>query len=299
MRITFTRAILPLPLLLALTTAGCFRQAGEGIEPTITGAPLVANPQPTAPESEPSPAGAEATSESLVFEPVEASSPQADTLATAPATTAAPTVALIVVTSTPRYITPQVPLGFTTPDTPAPTVPSVLDTAGLTSTPGQLSFILPSSSDILATPTNLPGVEDECVHIIQGGDTLYGIALNYGYTVQDLLDVNPDLGDASAVIQPGDPIRLPLPECIDAEATADPDGTTPATARPTSAPPAVPTATPARPDGSQVHVVQSGDVLYNIAVQYGTTVNAIVQANNLANPNALQIGQELIIPPSN
>jgi phage tail protein X len=46
--------------------------------------------------------------------------------------------------------------------------------------------------------------------------------------------------------------------------------------------------------GGKVHVVQWGDTLYSLARRYGTTVAAIVQANNLANPNWIYTGQRLI-----
>lgn len=42
--------------------------------------------------------------------------------------------------------------------------------------------------------------------------------------------------------------------------------------------------------------VQPGDTLYRIATRYGTTVTAIVQANNIANPNLIYVGQILEIP---
>jgi LysM repeat protein len=51
------------------------------------------------------------------------------------------------------------------------------------------------------------------------------------------------------------------------------------------------------PEGYQVHVVASGDTLWGIAETYDTSVEQIVSANNLANPEALQLEQELIIPP--
>jgi LysM repeat protein len=45
-----------------------------------------------------------------------------------------------------------------------------------------------------------------------------------------------------------------------------------------------------------VHVVQPGENLYRIALRYGTSVSAIVQANGLANANYIWVGQRLIIP---
>jgi len=48
--------------------------------------------------------------------------------------------------------------------------------------------------------------------------------------------------------------------------------------------------------GGTVHIVRRGETLYIIARRYGTTVQAIAQANGLANPNRIYIGQRLIIP---
>ncbi|OCL25763.1 peptidoglycan-binding protein [Orenia metallireducens] len=45
-----------------------------------------------------------------------------------------------------------------------------------------------------------------------------------------------------------------------------------------------------------IYVVQAGDTLYKIARRYRTTVDAIVDANNLDNPDYLEVGQKLIIP---
>lgn len=43
------------------------------------------------------------------------------------------------------------------------------------------------------------------------------------------------------------------------------------------------------------YIVQSGDSLYKIANEYGTTVNELKAINNLTS-NALSIGQVLLIP---
>jgi LysM repeat protein len=47
-----------------------------------------------------------------------------------------------------------------------------------------------------------------------------------------------------------------------------------------------------------VYIVQRGDTLYSIARRYGTTVNALVQANGLQNSNRIYVGQRLIVSTS-
>ncbi|MEB2286979.1 MAG: LysM peptidoglycan-binding domain-containing protein [Anaerolineae bacterium] len=48
--------------------------------------------------------------------------------------------------------------------------------------------------------------------------------------------------------------------------------------------------------GQTTHTVQAGENLTRIALKYGTTVQVIVQANNITNPNLVFVGQVLTIP---
>lgn len=45
-----------------------------------------------------------------------------------------------------------------------------------------------------------------------------------------------------------------------------------------------------------VHIVRPGENLYRIALRYGTTINAIAQANGIHNTRLIYVGQRLIIP---
>jgi len=45
------------------------------------------------------------------------------------------------------------------------------------------------------------------------------------------------------------------------------------------------------------HVVQAGETLFSIAQQYNTSVEALVEANGIADPSLITTGQTLIIPP--
>lgn len=44
------------------------------------------------------------------------------------------------------------------------------------------------------------------------------------------------------------------------------------------------------------HTVSAGDTLWSIARKYGVTYQALMQANNLDNPDLILIGQELVVP---
>jgi lipoprotein NlpD len=46
----------------------------------------------------------------------------------------------------------------------------------------------------------------------------------------------------------------------------------------------------------RTHEVRPGDTLHTLAKRYGTTVAAIVKTNNLPGPDAIKVGQRLIIP---
>jgi peptidoglycan DL-endopeptidase CwlS len=111
---------------------------------------------------------------------------------------------------------------------------------------------------------------------------LYRIALKYEVTVAQVREANPQVtGD---IIQPGDVLNIPgckpnsSGNTIQATSTIAPAAT-------------------ALPGGSQTYVVKRGDTLYTIGLKFGVTADAIQKANNISNPNRINPGQELVIPP--
>ncbi len=48
--------------------------------------------------------------------------------------------------------------------------------------------------------------------------------------------------------------------------------------------------------GETVHVVQSGENLFRLALRYGTTVQALVEANALGSADSIYAGQRLVVP---
>ncbi len=90
------------------------------------------------------------------------------------------------------------------------------------------------------------------------------------------------------------PVILPTAPpatAVPPEAQPTPEPTIPPAPEPTTVSPA-----PGNNQGQTVHIVAPGDTLYNVSLRYGVSVEEIMAANNLTNPNALTIGQQLTIP---
>jgi LysM repeat protein len=187
-----------------------------------------------------------------------------------------------MVTSTPfvqqPVITPGSPLSeqsaLVTPTPPPAESQDDGILEGATATPSGL--VTPTDAFFPESPIN-----EDCLYVVRGGDTLFRIALNNNTTVAAIQQVNPNLNPN--IIRPGQEIILP-----DCDSTATP----PASVGQPTAP-----AGDSGPAGVETtHIVQSGDTLGAIARRYGVTIPAIVSRNNLTNPDRLSIGQELIIP---
>jgi LysM repeat protein len=51
-------------------------------------------------------------------------------------------------------------------------------------------------------------------------------------------------------------------------------------------------------EDTRIYVVEPGDTLSSIAAQFGVTEEALVQLNNLADSDDIEVGQVLLIPPA-
>ena len=123
-----------------------------------------------------------------------------------------------------------------------------------------------------ATPPPTPTLAPTPVrHKVEAGDTLELIAGRYGSTIKDIAEAN-GLG-ADGFIRVGQELIVPV---------SGPSGG------------AGPTATPA--GGTLVYRVQPGDTIESIAMRFGSQIDWIVQANRLANPDRLAVGQALLVP---
>jgi LysM repeat protein len=113
-----------------------------------------------------------------------------------------------------------------------------------------------------STPTTLPTM----VVVVQRGDSLSGIAAEYGVTLSALIEAN-NISDPDTV-HVGQELLVP--------------GAT----------------RPITPTGPVVVIVQSGDSLSAIAAEHGVSVSALMNANGITNADLISVGQELTIPGS-
>lgn len=262
-------------VLAALLLSGCFRPAGDSIPPTSGLATETAIPQlgdvtatPGAPAitllSPDTSSGATPTQPAFAITEVTVMPFES---------TATATPVEGPVTATLQIITPGAILDVVTPETPTPLPTEPPATEGV---PPTVEPTVDNSDLVRGAP---------CTYTVQPGDSLYRIAIVEDTTVVALRNANPQLTGDPPILQPGQVLRLP--DCTpDAETQTQPD----------SEQVIVPAGeTPVSP-GGELYTVQPGDTLYAIAIRFGTTVNAILEANNLGNPNSLSIGQQLVIP---
>ncbi|TDI84436.1 MAG: LysM domain-containing protein [Chloroflexi bacterium] len=124
--------------------------------------------------------------------------------------------------------------------------------------------------EVKAEPT-----DDGMVYVeytVQEGDFVATIAQDFGVDPQAIVDLN-GLGSPSEVTV-GMVLKIP----------------------PSTGPVSTPEPTSVAGGGGTVHVVQPGEWIWQIARTYAVDPNAIIEANDLANPGLIFPGLELIIP---
>lgn len=132
--------------------------------------------------------------------------------------------------------------------------------------PGQTAG---AAAPAAAAPSSSGGGEAS-THIVQSGESLAAIAKQYGLTVQQLAAAN-GITNANSVWA-GTLLRV-------------------------AAEPPPPPGTPEGGGGAAgTHTIAAGESLSTIASRYGTTIAAVVEANDLADANRIIAGQTLAIP---
>ncbi|NOX61332.1 MAG: LysM peptidoglycan-binding domain-containing protein [Chloroflexi bacterium] len=214
---------------------------------------------------------------------------------------------------------PTVLPAFTPHTTPAPPLiePSEPLENAATPTPQIDEEAAPSTPE--QAPANTPEPEQAVVtYVVKRGDTLYSIALQFGVSMQALRAIN-QIDDPTTlragrellipiqagrggyvhVVKPGETLygiakqyNVPLDKLAEANGITDP--TTLRVGQRLIIPSAA--SSSGQSGGQRIHVVRPGETLTSIAAQYGVSPAAIIEANDLDNPNEIISGQQLIIP---
>lgn len=125
--------------------------------------------------------------------------------------------------------------------------------------------------------------EGTVVYIVQQGDNLFRIGINYGVDWTEIAAANGIVGNA---IYPGMELIIPVAGGDGADAEADTDAGAETVEDETGADAA----------GEEItYVVQEGDSIYSVAFEHGVPWTAVVEANDIEAPYTLEVGQTLII----
>ena len=227
---------------------------------------------------------------------------------------------------------PALPAWVAPAPTPTPIPPTPLPPTATPPLPSSSNNGNPNSQAPTATttsPTAGASASGANYYIVQGGDTLYGIALKHNTTLEKLLQLNNMT--ANAILQVGQKLLVggelvatpPPPPPPTPTATAQaiaqvtavpqptpttevvPEGSESLEPTPLTPPPsAEQTATPANSlppadeNGVVRYEVQEGDSFYGIANRFALPVEQIYQLNGLNQAAILRVGQTLILAES-
>ncbi len=156
-------------------------------------------------------------------------------------------------------------------DTPTPTA-TATNTATPTNTPTPTET---PTVTITPTETTTPTPEGPFVYEVVEGDNLFAIAQRFEVDLFVLIAIN-NLDPNNPIIDIGDQLTIPGPD--------------------TELPTATPLPANIRRGTLIEYYVFPGDTIAIIAARFFSTEDAIIEENNLENPNDILIGQLLLIP---
>ena len=152
--------------------------------------------------------------------------------------------------------------------TPSPVPPTVTPSFTPTEIP-------PTETPTITLP---PTISGPFIYVAEEGDNLYLIAEKFGVEILVLIDANRErqnLDPENPVIKIGDEILVPPPGTELSTPTPLPEGL---------------------PRGTRIeYMVQSGDTLAAIALKFNSTIEDIMEENEIENANEIFVGQILIV----
>jgi N-acetylmuramoyl-L-alanine amidase len=149
-------------------------------------------------------------------------------------------------------------------------------------------------ASLLGGRSLVANVADGSGHTVKPGETLSGIAAHYGLTVEQLTSLN-NIGDPDRVVE-GQTLKLPPMTSSTANARTS-NAPAQASAAPATRPsPGTPPAGSVATQSPGEYVVQPGDTVSGIAKALGIGLRALLDANEIADPDRLVVGQKLTVP---
>lgn len=262
----FALSLMGFAALLAVGLTGCTRE-----KPAPTALP---DWVPVTPTFVPTPAGAGTTIS--VEQTPSAAAPAATAVLEATTAPADVAPAATVVLPTPSDPEPEAPqTAFVYEVDPGDTLFSIAERYGTTvAVLVELNGLASGDSIYVGQKLQIPGsapaggttdVPSSGVHVVQAGETLFSIAQRYGITTAELMAAN-DITNPDRIYV-GQQLTIP-------------GGDTPAVEE----------------EEPTYHVVQQGETLLDIAVQYGLSIADLLEANDITNPDQIYVGQQLVIP---
>jgi LysM repeat protein len=151
--------------------------------------------------------------------------------------------------------------------------------ASATPTPTETSTPAPPTAtptaSLTPTVTMTATASGPRVYLVQEGDTLTSIAEQFELELDLLLAYNPEIADSGTIFVSQEVI-IPAPDAEFPTPTPLPDNLLPGTLI--------------------TYVVRAGDTLASIALEFNSTLEAIVEENELEDANDIQIGDRLEVP---
>ncbi len=135
------------------------------------------------------------------------------------------------------------------------------------------NLLIPGVSDAPGQPGADRGAVDPVLsrtagtHTVRSGETLAAIAEQYGVTIAELIAFNSNTITNPHVVRENTVLRIPGLTAADVITL-----------------------------NRTTYTVQEGDSLSAISQRFGVSVDAIMAANNISNPDLVRVGDELIIP---
>ncbi len=139
-----------------------------------------------------------------------------------------------------------------------------------------------------ASTVNTAKAPSANVHVVEQGETLYGLAKRYGVTIDDLIALNPD---AEKGLKVGQKLNIPTAgqKSVNAnQQVANAFGNANGASQ------------VALPQGSDpvFHEIKAGEDIYSIAKQYNVTIEGILTANPGLKPNEYTAGAKVKLVPN-